>query len=39
MVNQMGDRLSHRKRTDGSEFDPSWFSITLAQVEGQPAHI
>ena len=39
MVNQMGDRLSHRKRQDGTEFDPSWFSITLAQVEGQPKHI
>lgn len=35
----MGDRLRHRKRQDGTEFDPSWFGITLAQVEGQPKHI
>ena len=30
LVNQMGDRLSNKKRQDGTEFDPSWFGITLA---------
>lgn len=34
LVNQMGERLKHRKRQDGTEFDPSWFSITLVQIEG-----
>ena len=31
LVNQMGDRLSRRKRLDGTQFDPSWFSITLCR--------
>jgi hypothetical protein len=30
LLNQMGDRLSRRKRKDGSQFENSWFQITLA---------
>ena len=29
LVNQMGDRLTSRHKTDGSQFDPSWLSIML----------
>ena len=36
LVNQMGDRLTTRHRTDAKKFEPSWFSIMLCQVEGQP---
>lgn len=32
LVNQMGDRLSRRKRKTG-QFEPSWFSIMLCRVE------
>jgi hypothetical protein len=32
LVNQMGDRLTRRKRKIGLQFDPSWFSIILARI-------
>ena len=29
LLNQMGDRLGRRKRKDGTQFEPSWFNMTL----------
>ena len=38
LLNQMGDRLSRRRRKDGTQFEPSWFNMTLCQTEGQQNH-
>lgn len=37
LVNQMGDRLKNRKRKNGQEFHPSWFSIMVCRKNPDPA--
>lgn len=37
LVNQLGDRISRRKRQDGSQFDPSWFEIMLCRQGNEQA--
>ena len=38
LLNQMGNRLSRGRRKDGTQFEPSWFNMTLCQTEGQQGH-
>ena len=32
----MGERLKNRKKNDGTQFEPAWFSIMLVKMDKTP---